>query len=85
MAEMQKQEIRTRVIKVVGDILNTDEKKIVEARTFEQLGADSLDMVEIVMRLEEEFAIEINDDDAQQLSSLDQVVAYINQLLEKKA
>lgn len=85
MAEIQRQEIKNRVVKVVADILHTDANKIEQARSFEQLGADSLDMVEIVMRLEEEFSIEINDEDAQQLSSLDHVVDYINQLLHKKA
>lgn len=81
MAELQKQEIKSRVITVVSEILNTDPKKVQEAQSFDQLGADSLDMVEIVMRLEEEFSVEINDEKAQQLTSLDHVVEYIATLL----
>lgn len=84
MAEMQKQEIKSRVITLVAEILNTDQSKVQQATSFEQLGADSLDMVEIVMRLEEEFSIEINDEHAQQLTSLDSVVDYIALLLSNK-
>jgi acyl carrier protein len=68
-----------KVIQIITEKLNTDRESIGNASTFEALGADSLDMVEIVMKLEEAFGVEIDDQDAEKLVSIDQVVDYIHE------
>jgi len=83
VAEFSKQEIANKVIDIVSKKLGIGKEIVVKSRSFEDLGADSLDMVEIIMKLEEVFSIEINDEDAEKLSSLDQVVAYIGGLRKK--
>lgn len=67
-----------KVVAVVTEKLNTDVDAVKQATSFENLGADSLDMVEIVMQLEEVFGAEIKDDDAEKLTSVDHVVDYIH-------
>lgn len=68
-----------RIAQLVAEKLNIDVKKITPTSTLAELGADSLDLVEIVMRLEEEFSIEINDADAEKMHSMQDVVDYINE------
>ena len=66
------------VKKVVVDQLSVDEKLVTpEARFTDDLGADSLDTVELVMALEEEFDIEIPDADAEKVTTVGDVVEYI--------
>ncbi|NRB21921.1 acyl carrier protein [Candidatus Dependentiae bacterium] len=65
------------VVAVVAEKLNTDKNATAKASTFENLGADSLDMVEIILELESKFGIEIDDVDAEQLTDINQVVDYI--------
>lgn len=63
---------------LIADKLGIDAAKItLNASFIEDLGADSLDSVELVMALEEEFGIEIPDDDAQAIGTLQQVLDYI--------
>jgi len=83
VSQLSKQEIRDKIIEIVTKKLSIDRETVIKSHSFEDLGADSLDMVEIVMKLEEEFGIEINDDDAEKLTSLGQVVEYIEGLTEK--
>ncbi|MFS0574258.1 acyl carrier protein [Sporosarcina sp. 179-K 3D1 HS] len=67
-----------RVTKVVVDRLGVDESEVkVEASFREDLGADSLDVVELVMELEDEFDMEISDDDAEKISTVGDAVTYI--------
>ncbi|MDQ7010281.1 MAG: acyl carrier protein, partial [Mariprofundaceae bacterium] len=64
-------EIEAKVIKIVADQLNVDESEINPDSSFvDDLGADSLDTVELVMAFEEEFGIEIPDDDAEKIQSV---------------
>lgn len=72
-------DILEKVIELVADKLNVDAKEITAETTFEDLGADSLDIVELVMALEEEFDLEISDDDADKISSIGDAVAYIKE------
>ncbi|MDD2430825.1 MAG: acyl carrier protein [Firmicutes bacterium] len=72
-------DILAQVIELVADKLNVDADEITEETTFEDLGADSLDIVELVMALEEEFDLEISDDDADKISSIGDAVAYIKE------
>ena len=72
----------TRVKEIIIDKLGIEEEKInLEARFIEDLGADSLDTVELIMQFEEEFDIEISDDDAEKLTTVGSSVDYINNKL----
>lgn len=67
-----------RVKKIVVEHLNVDGEKVVENASFiEDLGADSLDTVELVMAFEEEFGIEIPDDAAESIVTVGDAVKYI--------
>ena len=69
-----------RVRKVLVDKLEvTDEEVTTEASVMDDLGADSLDVVEIVMQLEEEFEVEISDDEAEGLKTVQQIINYIDE------
>jgi len=72
--------------KIIGDIaqqLRIDKSTITQASTLDTLGADSVDRVHIIMKLEEDFDIEINDDDADKFSTIGDIVAYVQQLTNK--
>ena len=69
-----------RVKKIVVEHLNVDADKVTEAASFiEDLGADSLDTVELVMAFEEEFGIEIPDDAAEKIQTVADAIAFIQQ------
>ena len=68
-----------RVKEVVMEKLGVEESIITKEASFvDDLGADSLDTVELVMQLEEEFGIEIPDEDAESLTTVQKVVEYID-------
>ena len=68
-----------KVKDIVLDKLGTEENKITEAASFmEDLGADSLDTVELIMEMEEEFGIEIPDEEAEKLATVGDAVSYID-------
>lgn len=67
-----------RVVKVVCEELGVTENEVQESSVFtDDLGADSLDVVELVMALEEEFSIDIPDDDVADMKTVGDVVKYI--------
>lgn len=67
-----------RVTKVIVDRLGVEESEVtLEASFRDDLGADSLDVVELVMELEDEFDTEISDEDAEQISTVGSAVKYI--------
>lgn len=66
-----------KVADIVADKLGIDKKNIVPTATLQDLGADSLDLVEIVMKMEEQFGLEISDEDAEHMNNVGDVVAYI--------
>jgi len=67
-----------KVQKVVAEQLSIETSEVTLEKSFsDDLGADSLDIVELVMALEEEFDIEIPDDDAEKLTNVQNVVDYI--------
>lgn len=71
-------DIADRVKKIIVEHLSVDEDKVVENASFiEDLGADSLDTVELVMAFEEEFGIEIPDDAAETISTFGDAVKFI--------
>jgi acyl carrier protein len=71
-------DISNRVKKIVVEHLGVEETKVVENASFvDDLGADSLDQVELVMKFEDEFGCEIPDDAAEKLTTIKSAIAYI--------
>jgi len=83
MAEFNKQDTFEKVATIAAQKLDIDRSRIQTGVTLQDLGADSLDMVEIVMKVEEEFGIEIDDEKAENLKTLDDVVSYVHDLRTK--
>jgi acyl carrier protein len=79
-------EIEARVKKIVVEQLGVKEDEVaVDASFVDDLGADSLDTVELVMALEEEFETEIPDEDAEKIITIKDAVAYITSRMNKEA
>lgn len=73
-----------RVRKIVIEQLSVDEKEVTPQASFQgDLGADSLDTVELVMALEEEFGIEISDEEAEKIATVQDAVNYIETRIQK--
>lgn len=73
-------EIEQRLIDIIVDQLGVKKEEVVSAASFvDDLGADSLDTVELVMALEEEFDVEIPDDEAAKIRTVQQALDYIHQ------
>jgi len=71
-------DIATRVKAIIVDKLGVDEKEVTPEASFtNDLGADSLDTVELIMEFEKEFNIAIPDDQAEKISTVSEAVAYI--------
>jgi acyl carrier protein len=78
-------DIAARVKKIVVEHLGVEEDKVIENASFiDDLGADSLDTVELVMAFEEEFGIEIPDEDAEKITRVKEAVEYIESHSKKK-
>ena len=74
-------DISTRVKKIVVEHLGVDEDKVTDGASFiDDLGADSLDTVELVMAFEEEFGCEIPDDAAEKILTVKDAVNYVEQI-----
>ncbi len=71
-------EVTRRVIEVVQAFDKVDASRVTEKSTFRELDLDSLDSVEVVLAIEEEFVIEIPDDQAEKILSIEDVVNYIS-------
>ena len=75
---MSKEDVNATVKKIVADHLGVDEKKVTEEASFiDDLGADSLDTVELVMAFEEEFGAEISDNEAEKILTVGDAVKFI--------
>ena len=71
-------EISSKVKKIVADHLGIDELKVIEEASFiDDLGADSLDTVELVMAFEEEFGAEISDSEAEKILTVGDAIKFI--------
>ncbi|NTV11714.1 MAG: acyl carrier protein [Zoogloea sp.] len=76
--------IEQRVKKIVAEQLGVNESEIKNDSSFvDDLGADSLDTVELVMALEEEFECEIPDEEAEKITSVQQAIDYVSAHLKK--
>ena len=77
-------DVLERVRKIVIEHLDADPEKVTEKASFiDDLGADSLDNVELVMALEEEFGNEIPDEQAEKLQSVGDVIKYVEETQQK--
>ena len=80
MAEEKLTDTQEKIQQIIVDELGVDEGEVTEnARFIEDLGADSLDLVELVMRFEEEFDIEIPDEDAEKIQAVRDAYSYVEQ------
>ncbi len=72
--------VERRVIEIIVEQLGVSEEEVtLEASFVDDLGADSLDLVELIMALEEEFGLEISDEDAEKIQTVQDVVNYITE------
>lgn len=74
-----------KVKEIIADKLGVDENEVKMETSFEDLGADSLDIVELIMAIEEEYDIQISDEEAEKAASVGDVVNYINTLVGEDA
>lgn len=80
MAEEKTQEIYNEVKEIIVELLGVDEDKVTMDASFrEDLEADSLDLVELIMAFEDKFGGEISDEDAQSISTVGEAVKYIEE------
>jgi acyl carrier protein len=78
MASMSKEEIMAKLKPVIAEQLGVDESEVTDTASFtEDLNADSLDLVELIMSLEEQFGLQISDEDAEKLTTVGESVDYI--------
>ena len=74
--------IHDRLKKIIVDQLGVDESEVVPTASFvEDLNADSLDLVELIMSLEEEFKLQISDEDAEKITTVQEAEDYIEEHL----
>jgi acyl carrier protein len=73
-----KDDTQKKVFQIISEVLKQDITQLKETNTFEELGADSLDRLEIIMKFEEQFGIDISDDQESEIKSLAQAVEAIH-------
>ncbi|MEM1157325.1 MAG: acyl carrier protein [Verrucomicrobiota bacterium] len=81
---MSEQSVEDKVKEIIVEQLSVNTEQVTpEAKFIEDLGADSLDVVELVMAFEEQFGIEVPDEDAEKLQTVGDVNSYIKEALDK--
>jgi acyl carrier protein len=82
---MEREELLKKIKAIVADKLSISEDQVTEEASFiDDLGADSLDTVELVMALEDEFDLDIPDEDAEKMTTVGKAIDYVLNTLQKK-
>lgn len=82
---MERDELLKKIKAIVADKLSIGEDQVTEEASFiDDLGADSLDTVELVMALEDEFDLDIPDEDAEKMTTVGKAIDYVLDVLQKK-
>jgi acyl carrier protein len=77
--EVNQMSVEDKVKKIIAEKLSVDMEEVVpEASFVDDLGADSLDLVELIMSMEEEFDVEISDEDAEKITTVKDAIAYVH-------
>ncbi len=80
MSTSSKEDILAKLKPIIADQLGVDEAQVTEDASFtEDLNADSLDLVELIMSLEEQFKLQISDEDAEKITTVGEAVDYIQE------
>jgi acyl carrier protein len=75
-------DIEERVKRIICEQLDVEEKDVVPTASFvDDLGADSLDQVELIMAMEEEFDVSISDEDAEKIATVQDAISYVKKAL----
>lgn len=78
-------DIASKVRAIIADQLMVDLDEVTDEASFvEDLGADSLDTVELIMEFEDEFAVEISDEDAEKISTVGEAIVYMSKIMGDK-
>lgn len=77
------EDTKAKVLTIIADKLNLPKENIAVTAIFKDLGADSLDIVEIIMSFEEVFGIEIKDEDAEQIKTVQNAITHIHEIRVK--
>jgi len=73
--------VETKMIDIIVEQLSVDKDKVVPDASFvDDLGADSLDLVELIMAMEEEFDVEIPDEEAEKITTVQDAIDFINKI-----
>ena len=73
--------VESKMIDIIVEQLSVDKDKVVAGASFvDDLGADSLDLVELIMAMEEEFDVEIPDEEAEKIASVQDAIDFVNKL-----
>ena len=73
--------IEEKMADIIVEQLSVDKEKVVPGASFvDDLGADSLDLVELIMAMEEEFDVEIPDEDAEKIATVQDAIDYVNKI-----
>ncbi|OGQ94868.1 MAG: acyl carrier protein [Deltaproteobacteria bacterium RIFOXYA12_FULL_61_11] len=73
--------IEKRITSIIVEQLSVDEEMVTREVTLEELGADSLDMVELIMAIEEEFGIDVPEDEQEAIKTVNDVIRYLEDKL----
>jgi acyl carrier protein len=83
MTALSRDDVYKKIVEIIAQKLQIDSSTIASSATLQDLGADSLDIVEIVMQIEERLEVAIDDAQAEKLHTVDDVVNYVYSLRSK--